>query len=198
MRAPRLEVLGVRKTLRKAGAAIWRIIQGQMTHVASSVSIGAADASTKDLDRFRASLRRGVLGPHAHVSLLGLDAPDSGSVLRLVRKGLPYRAFERFQRNSNLSFERLIALINVPRRTMTRRKGEGRFLSDESDRLIRASRLYGKTLELFEGNRDAAVEWLTTAQPGLGGNVPVDLANTEVGAREVEHLVGRLEHGVFP
>jgi putative toxin-antitoxin system antitoxin component (TIGR02293 family) len=57
--------------------------------------------------------------------------------------------------------------------------------------------LFGKTLELFEGDRDAATEWLTTAQPALGGSVPLDLAKSDVGAREVERLVGRLEHGVF-
>ena len=87
--------------------------------------------------------------------------------------------------------------MNVPRRTMTRRKSEGRFLPEESDRLLRAARLFGKTLELFEGDRDAATEWLTTAQSALGGGVPLDLARSEVGAQEVERLVGRLEHGVF-
>jgi putative toxin-antitoxin system antitoxin component (TIGR02293 family) len=57
--------------------------------------------------------------------------------------------------------------------------------------------LFANTLELFEGDRDAATDWLTTAQPALGGIVPLDLAKSEVGAREVERLVGRLEHGVF-
>jgi putative toxin-antitoxin system antitoxin component (TIGR02293 family) len=50
---------------------------------------------------------------------------------------------------------------------------------------------------LFEGDRDAAVEWLTTPQTALGDRVPLDLARTEIGAREVERLVGRLDHGVF-
>ena len=57
--------------------------------------------------------------------------------------------------------------------------------------------MFGKTLELFEGDRDAATDWLTTAQPALGGAVPLDLAKSEVGAREVERLVGRIGHGVF-
>ena len=154
-------------------------------------------ASTKDLDRFREYLRRGAPGPHAYVILLGLEAFDPPDLLRAVRRGLSYRAFERFRRNSALSFERVTDLIDIPRRTMTRRKREGRFLPDESDRLLRASRLFGKALELFEGDRDAATEWLTTAQPALGGTVPLDLAKSEVGALEVERLIGRLEHGVF-
>jgi putative toxin-antitoxin system antitoxin component (TIGR02293 family) len=155
------------------------------------------DTPTKDLDRFRQYLRRGAPGPHAYVVLLGLETFDPLDLLRAVKKGLPYRTFERFRRNTSLSFERVTDLIDIPRRTMTRRKRDGRFLPDESDRLLRASRLFGKTLELFEGDRDAATEWLTTAQPALGGTIPLDLARTDVGAREVERLVGRLEHGVF-
>ena len=155
------------------------------------------DTPTKDLGRFRQYLRRGAPGPHAYVILLGLETFDPPDLLRAVKKGLSYRTFERFRRNTSLSFQRVTDLIDIPRRTMTRRKREGRFLPDESDRLLRASRLFGKTLELFEGDRDAATEWLTTAQPALGGTVPLDLAKSEVGAREVERLVGRLEHGVF-
>jgi len=158
----------------------------------------SVDATTKDLDRFRQYLRRGAPGPHAYVVLLGLGTFDPLALLRAVKKGLSYRTFERFRRNTSLSFERATNLIDIPRRTMTRRKRDGRFLPDESDRLLRASRLFGKTLELFEGDRDAATEWLTTAQPALGGTIPLDVARTEVGAREVERLVGRLEHGVFP
>jgi putative toxin-antitoxin system antitoxin component (TIGR02293 family) len=88
-------------------------------------------------------------------------------------------------------------LLDLPRRTLTRRKRDGRFLPDESDRLLRASRLFGKTLELFEGDREAATHWLTSPQIGLGGAVPMNLAKTELGTREIETLIGRLEHGVF-
>lgn len=154
-------------------------------------------APSKDLDRFRIYLRRGAPGAHAYVVLLGLETFDAPALLRAVKKGLSYRTFERFRRNTALSVERITHLIDIPRRTMTRRKREGRFLPEESDRLLRASRLFAKTLELFEGDQDAASEWLTTAQPALGGAVPLDIARTELGAREVERVVGRLEHGVF-
>src|SRR5712691_13195686 len=149
----------------------------------------------KDLDRFRQYLRRGAPGAHAYVIPIGLETFDPLDLLRAVKKGLSYRTFERFRRNTSLSFQRVTDLIDIPRRTMTRRKREGRFLPDESDRLLRASRLFARTMELFEGDRDAATDWLTTAQPALGGTVPLDLARSEVGAREVEQLVGRLERG---
>jgi putative toxin-antitoxin system antitoxin component (TIGR02293 family) len=157
----------------------------------------AADSSTADLDRFRRFLRHGRPGPHAYVVLLGLDTFDAPDLFRSVKKGFAYRTFVRLRQNTSLPFERLLDVIGMPRRTLTRRKNEGRFLPDESDRLLRASRVFGHALELFEGDRDAAIEWLTSGQPALGGAVPLDLARSEVGAVEVERLVGRLENGIF-
>jgi putative toxin-antitoxin system antitoxin component (TIGR02293 family) len=70
-------------------------------------------------------------------------------------------------------------------------------LPREYERLLRASRLFGKALELFEGNREAATYWMHSPQPALGGKTPIDVAKTELGTREVEHLLGRVEHGVY-
>jgi len=78
-----------------------------------------------------------------------------------------------------------------------RRKSEGRLKPDESDRLVRASRLFDKAVDLFEGDAPAATQWFKTSQPALAGQAPIQFARTEVGAREVEDLIGRLEHGVF-
>ena len=63
--------------------------------------------------------------------------------------------------------------------------------------MLRASTIFDMAVEMFEGDMRAARKWLETPQPGLGGETPLDFASTEVGAREVENLIGRLEHGVF-
>lgn len=152
---------------------------------------------SRDLARFRLFLDRGVPGPFAHAILLGLDSFDSPAVLKAVSRGLPFKVFEHLRDNTSLSSEALMDLVGIPRRTLTRRKLEGRFLPGESDRLLRVSRLFGQTLELFAGDPSAATQWLSTPKLALGGATPLDLAKTEVGAREVEALVGRLEQGVF-
>jgi putative toxin-antitoxin system antitoxin component (TIGR02293 family) len=183
-------------------SAVWHITHAHLAattpttpvHHASETA-GAADA--RDVDRFRHFLRQGTPGPFAYVVLLGLETFAAQDLLKMVGKGFAYRTFERFRRNTELPLESLLALIDMPLRTLTRRKREGRFLPAESDRLLRATRLFGRTLELFEGDRHAATDWLTTAQPALGGATPLDLASTDVGAREVERLIHRLEHGVF-
>ena len=47
------------------------------------------------------------------------------------------------------------------------------------------------------GDVESARSWMTTKQPGLGKAVPLDFARTEIGAREVENLLGRIEYGVY-
>jgi len=148
-------------------------------------------------ERFRNFLETGSPGANSHVVLLGLETFDSRQLLRSVEHGLPYSAFERLVANTSLSSDDAIVLVNIPQRTLTRRKREGRFHQDESDRLVRASRIFARALSLFEGDRDATKHWLSEPQKALGGEVPFMLARTEVGALEVERLIGRIEHGVF-
>lgn len=149
-----------------------------------------------DLARLRAQLQGGHPAPHYYVTLLGLRSTGTEALVDRVHAGLPYTAFERFRRNVQLSIQQLAELVQIPIRTLSRRKARKRLQPDESDRLVRASRIFAEALELFEGDLAGAKRWLATPQPALAGRTPLDLATTEVGAREVEQLIGRLEHGI--
>ncbi len=157
----------------------------------------AGNEATRELAKYSEFLRIGTPGPHAYVVLLGLDTFELPELLREVQRGLPYRTYERFARSVAMAGDRLLKFVDISRRTLLRRKSEGRFSPDESDRLLRAARVVARALALFDGDRDAALEWLNEPQPALGGAVPLDMARTEIGAREVETLTYRLEHGVY-
>jgi putative toxin-antitoxin system antitoxin component (TIGR02293 family) len=115
----------------------------------------------------------------------------------LVRAGFPYRKLAEFQEATELPWTEISRFVAIPPRTLTRRQNEGKLQPDESDRVWRASTIFDKAVDLFEGDMPAARKWLQTPQAALGGETPLDFASTEVGAREVENLIGRLEHGVF-
>lgn len=85
----------------------------------------------------------------------------------------------------------------LPRRTLSRRRDAGRLDPVESDRLMRFSMLVDAAVKLFEGDVNAARQWLRAAQPALGGRTPIGFAKTTVGSREVEDLIGRLDRGVY-
>ena len=63
--------------------------------------------------------------------------------------------------------------------------------------MLRIARVFDLAAALFEHDLASANVWLREPKKALGGEAPLQFARTEVGAREVEHLIGRLEHGVL-
>ena len=182
-------------------AAIWRNVRSHMATATISRRrpTNGPDAGRQHgqgAERFGRLITNGDVGSHGHLLLLGLDVIDTVALVELLEQGLAYAAFEQLAMNSGLSSDTLQGLIDIPSRTMARRRQDGRFHSDESDRLVRAARIVGGALALFEGDREAAARWLTSPQRGLGGAMPVQFARMEVGALEVERLMERLNHGV--
>lgn len=150
-----------------------------------------------DLATYCGMVREHTAGGHAYATLLGLGALETAPLLKQIEAGFPYRTFERFRRNIDLTTEELAKFVQISLRTLARRRETGRLTAEESDRLLRVSRVFGRALALFEGDVEAARAWLATPAPALGNRTPRDVATTELGAREVENLIGRLEHGVY-
>lgn len=85
----------------------------------------------------------------------------------------------------------------VPERTLARRLSKGEALTiDEADALARLRRVVGMARRVF-GDPTLADEWLRSPNPALEGEVPIRMARTDVGGREVEAVLGRIEHGIF-
>lgn len=149
-----------------------------------------------DVREYQQAIRTGRPGSYYYVKLLGITQHDPFLLAKRVERGLSFNALKRFQRNTSLSFHELAEIVDIKIRTLHRRKGQGRLEPDESDRLLRFSRIFGKALELFEGDVTATRRWLSAPLRALGGERPIALVRTDIGAREVEALIGRLEHGV--
>jgi putative toxin-antitoxin system antitoxin component (TIGR02293 family) len=151
-----------------------------------------------DLSRFWEEIETGGWGSgHPYLLLLGLDPVDTPRLVERVEEGFSFGELERLRQNVGLTREEISELVQIRPRTLDRRRKEGRLHPDESDRLLRASRVFGGAIALFEGDVEGALGWLSSPQRALGGAVPLEMARTEIGAREVEGLIGRLEHGVF-
>ena len=126
----------------------------------------------------------------AHQFLRG-NAQDS---IAAIKAGLPYEVFEDLAAELAVSASALARTFSVPARTLQRRRLDGAFSADESDRRFRILRLYGRATEVLG---PGAAGWLTEPKRFLGGETPLAFADTEVGAWEVVQALGRLEHGVF-
>jgi putative toxin-antitoxin system antitoxin component (TIGR02293 family) len=127
---------------------------------------------------------------------LGLSASNSAELIQQVERGFSFKTLHTLESRSGLPGAALAGLVGIPERTLARRKSKGKFTPEESERLLRLGTVFEQAVELFEGDRAAALRWLTAPRRALEGKTPLAYARTELGAREVEDLIGRLEHGV--
>lgn len=125
-----------------------------------------------------------------------LREPEAAYIVDKVRDGLSMDEFHGAQDLLGVSEERLAGLLGMSRATLHRRKKAGQLDRSESDRLVRFARIISRATAAL-GGLDGARSWLVAPARAFHGECPLDYADTEIGAREVEGLLGRLEHGVF-
>ena len=126
----------------------------------------------------------------------GLHFRSTKELIAELKEGLPIDAFETLRSQMELPASDLANVINIAQRTLSRRRKSGRLYTDESERLFRIAALFDRAVEVL-GDKEAAKQWFKGPKKALGGQTPLEFADTEPGAREVGALLGRLEHGVF-
>ena len=127
---------------------------------------------------------------------LGLRVRTRVQMIATLKAGLPVGSFNRLQHALAIRSQELSGIVQIPARTLARRQ-KGKYLDiDESERVLRIGSLFDRAVAVL-GNAERARQWLKTPQRALGGRTPLDYADTEPGAREVEDLLGQLEYGVF-
>lgn len=114
-----------------------------------------------------------------------------------VGRGLPARTLGDILALLDVPQATLASTLSIPERTLHRRlKGSGRLGVPESERVARLTRLYYLAARAL-GSPARARGWFLSRPKALDGRTPLELARTEPGARLVEQLLGRIEHGVF-
>ena len=138
------------------------------------------------------------------LALLGEPLPVEGEtspslvLADRVEKGFHRRAVDRVKAALGVSDAEMAQVLGISQKTISRlrKKTTARLGAAASDRLYRVAALFALAVQVL-GDEEAARTWLHAEQMALGGRRPLDLARTEVGAREVERLLGRLEYGVL-
>ncbi|MEZ2354269.1 antitoxin Xre-like helix-turn-helix domain-containing protein [Caballeronia sp. RCC_10] len=124
-------------------------------------------------------------------------APRSGlDWVEIVRHGISSQALDSMLRSIDLSQSELAQALDIPERTLARRKREGAFSREESAKLLRLARIAARAAEVFD-DLDLAIGWLKAPAAALGDATPLSLLDTDVGADSVMDTLGRIEHGIF-
>jgi len=128
-------------------------------------------------------------------AVLGIDTHNRQKVVQSIREGIPAVYAIKLQKAFDVPFDVLSQIIGISSKTIHRRK-EGKLKKEQSERILRLARLFDQATEVFH-DTDHVRQWFKTPNPALGGESPMDYADTEPGAQEITDLLGRLEHGVF-
>lgn len=156
---------------------------------------GSADRRQEGLSHV-ASNRGQMAARDVKIKTLGLRAKNRIELAKKIHRGMPYKSVEKFRAATHLPEARLQSVTGIPARTWTRRKKGGKFNPEESERIARIARIFEQA-ERVLGTKDSATKWLQEPNLGLGNEAPIEIASMELGAKEVEELLSRIEYGVY-
>ncbi len=127
---------------------------------------------------------------------LGVHAAGTHDLIAAVKRGLSTTVFEGLAARLGVSEAELAGVTGITSSTLLRRKRAGRLSAEESEHVLRVAALLDVASRLFEGVEEGSA-WMRGANAALGGASPLAYADTELGAREVENLLGRIAYGVY-
>lgn len=122
---------------------------------------------------------------------------DDAELRGQVKDGLSVKIFHKTTSLMGVTQTRMCKALKMSSSTLQRRKRDGRFTAAESARLYNFIEVFARAIDLFEGDRIAAAEWITKEAPGLGYKRPIDMIDFHINTQAVLDLITRLEHGVY-
>jgi putative toxin-antitoxin system antitoxin component (TIGR02293 family) len=126
-------------------------------------------------------------------TVLGAVVRSQSDLALAVRNRLPLSALKGLTL-AGLS-EQEIERFVIPQRTRRHRADRNQPLTiDESDRAVRLLRVQTLAEETF-GDKEKANRWLRRPLTELRGEPPLDIAQTEAGARVIETILGKIAWG---
>jgi putative toxin-antitoxin system antitoxin component (TIGR02293 family) len=124
---------------------------------------------------------------------LGRALRSDADLREAIREGFPHGVLTELMRASGLTLKELADALDLSSRSLQRRR-QGRLARFESDRLYRLARVLALARESL-GDEARATRWLRRTNRALGGVAPIAAIDTELGARQVENLLGRIGYG---
>lgn len=115
---------------------------------------------------------------------------------RAVATGLPAEVVKHLAENTGATLGQLQEIMQLDRSTFSRRiRQRTRLKVDESDRIARFARVAALAMEAL--GDDEGLRWLRSPNIALGNRVPIGMLGTDAGTRQVEQIIGRIEHGII-
>ena len=124
----------------------------------------------------------------------GSAAENRRAAIDATRRGIPVALVDRLVKSGRLTLAE-IDLVVLPRKTLSHRRTLGALTPEQSDRLVRVVGAIAAAEQTL-GSQEKAARWLRRPSAALEGDTPLSLLDTGEGAKEVEHLLARIDHGL--
>ena len=124
----------------------------------------------------------------------------------LVKRRAPSRMVVVISKDMEMSRDRFVSIIGLPRGTIARRISKNENLSvDESERLVGLAKLIGQieTIVKQSGNPQGFSaakwfsEWIEQPVAAFGGRKPEELLDTSDGREAVSRLLAQMQSGAY-
>lgn len=125
----------------------------------------------------------------------GLKKSTGPVLLEQISEGLDGKVAQLIIDWAEITQKDFCKISGISLRTL--RSLKSRFSAAQSERLVRVIRIIDRAVELFDGDKDGARNWLKTPNIALNWKKPTDLMASETGAYEILKLITRLENGVY-
>jgi len=120
---------------------------------------------------------------------------DLSKAVANIQEGLASDILQTIQIRLDISRMELSTLLMISPRTLDRRRKEAVLPPDESERSYRIARLTDLAAEVF-GSMEKASSWFKQKNYALSNKKPIDIVQTEPGARLVERTLRQIQHGI--
>jgi putative toxin-antitoxin system antitoxin component (TIGR02293 family) len=119
------------------------------------------------------------------------------AIHKAIMDGISISVVDALKNELNFNDNEMADVLGTSQSTLLRwRKSHKDLDIPASERLVRFARILEIATAVLD-DKLRAWSWLKRPQFGLGGKVPIELMKSETGAREVENLLMRIEHGVL-
>jgi putative toxin-antitoxin system antitoxin component (TIGR02293 family) len=135
-----------------------------------------------------------VVGELGGKPALGRAFKTDTDLQTAIREGFPQSVVQKVMHAAGLTLKELASTLDLSARSLQRRRREGRLARYESDRLYRLARIIALAKH-YLGDGPKATRWLKRPNRALGGSTPLESIDTELGARTVENILGRIAYG---
>lgn len=122
---------------------------------------------------------------------------DKLSLISLIRKGIPYKLFEKISKFTQFNEKDWASILSISPKSMQRYKQSNKsFKPIQSEKIIEMAEVVKLGMEVF-GNQDKFNLWLDTPNFALGKYKPKELIKDSYGKELVISELNHINYGIF-